>query len=412
MRKYLLIMLIGIPLLTAGWMAYQQRGQPAAGVIRAGDLVAMPPASANAISREDTVQVLDILAADAARRGVWTYAVTSAEIRGGYLYASVAGFPANQDINAPWTLDQAIWLGSVIKADGAKTGTVQGDSFGAQSAPMQGGGSGYIFPWYKNTWAMYGELGVHDCGFSLNGWRAVDFFPMNDLKAWPPLSPLNIYASQSGEISYVCRDNTQISYRVGDLMYVHMQDNGMQIGTQITQGQLLGPVVNGTFSDTCGNAEQDENLGHVHFCFLPYNNSWAADGYTLDTQNGTWFTENEVFETADFLRATWQDAGSVVDLPSSAMGNNFWDSIVAALYPTMQSSVAVLPDHQMAEIGDRSTTILIPVLQLLWPFLSLFKLTWWAWALGIIAILETLRIAFAVVMWGKKVLPDIVGWFI
>lgn len=406
MKKYLLMILIPLALVavSAGWIAYQQRGQTAAGVIRSGELTAMAPSGGDVISREDTVQVLDVLAKDSARRGIWIYAITSAETRGGYLYASVAGFPGNQDINAPWTLDQATWLGSVTQASGASVGAVQGDSFGAQALQAFGtGGGGFILPFYHGTSAQYGVLGVHDCGFSMNGWKAVDLFPTTQ----------QIYAAYDGEVSYVCRDGTQISYRVGDLMYVHMQDNGVQIGEQISQGQLLGSPVTGTFTATCGNASQTAGIGHVHFCFLPYDNAWSADGYTLSALSNNWTKGGTTYAPLSWLNATWESGDVIIDPPSSsAMGGNFWDSIVAVLSPSITDSVASLPDHQMVELSDRSTTILIPVLQLLWPFLSLFQLTWWAWALGIIAILETLRISFAVVMWGKKVLPDIIGWFI
>jgi hypothetical protein len=356
------------------------------------------------IPAETERQVLEELAQSPAA-GIARYAVTSLTRRDGYTIVSVAGFAATQE--DPWNLEDALWLGTVTLAPGGKGGIVQEQSnpadggLPARGMENIGGGAGNILPWLQGTQAMYGPLGVHDCGFSLGGWKAVDLFPINH----------QVYAAQGGEVSYVCRDSTQISIRVGENMYVHLVDSGIEVGDQFEQGDYIGTLVPGTFDDTCGHADQQPENAHVHFCFLPYDNIFTADGYSLDTNTSVWTKGAETYEPTDYLTATWENAGVVPDMPA-AMGGNFWDSIMAGIMNPVEWVMGMFPPHEYMGIADKTTDAFVPSIALFYPTLSLFNMTTIMWVVLIIMLLEALRIILSLILWIKKVLPDIVGFFI
>jgi hypothetical protein len=182
--------------------------------------------------------------------------------------------------------------------------------------------AGYILPWRSGTTAWYGPLGVHECGFQLADWKAVDLFPAEN----------QVYAVESGNVNYLCRDGTQVSMRVGSIMYVHLQDNGQQVGDHYEQGQAMGGMVSGTFQAACGHAEQQPDHYHLHMCFLPQNNRFYADGYELDTISGGWTKDGQTVNPSGTLTAAWNDA---VDPPVIGGGGsgmfNIWDWLLRGL---------------------------------------------------------------------------------
>lgn len=178
--------------------------------------------------------------------------------------------------------------------------------------------TGYYLPWKTGTNARYGLLGVHVCGFGMDGWWAVDFFPAEN----------QVYAMESGSITYVCRDSTQVAVRVGDnILYDHLVDTGQQIGDTYVQGQPMGALVTGSFTDLCGYASQQATAYHVHACFLPSGGQFAADGYILSTATQNWTKSGTVYAPGDYMAATW-----TAGLPSSAGGMfNIWDYLLAGI---------------------------------------------------------------------------------
>lgn len=345
-------------------------------------------------------QVLAALAQAAPARGVWKYAITNIDKRAAYQLVSVAGFKLDQP--EQWQLDNAVWLGTVTMVPGQAAGLVE-DVIPPQqpAAPAPGagvGGAGDILPFLKGTQAMYGVAGVHDCGFSLNGWKAVDLFPADG----------DVYASQGGEVSYVCRDDTQIAVRIGNHMYVHLVDNGIQQGAQFSQGQKLSSLVKGSFNKPCGYASQGANDAHIHFCFIDDGgNSYATDGYLLNLLSSNWTKGQETIGTMGFLTATWQDANNI-PAPTSTVGGNFWDGIALGATTLANGAASKFPQHTAMGLAERIVNIAAVPLQLVYATILVnFNMRIVMWVFGIIVVLETIRLIYSGYMWIKRAIPVI-----
>jgi hypothetical protein len=178
--------------------------------------------------------------------------------------------------------------------------------------------AGYILPFRNGSTAIYGPLGVHDCGFSLTGWKAVDLLPAEN----------QVYAVETGDIAYVCRDGTQVALRVNGILYDHLVDNGQEVGDHVTQGESLGSMVTGSFNAPCGYADQQAGHWHVHFCFVPTGGKFYADGYTLDTISGNWEKDGQTIRPNGQITAAWGDVGTT---PPSGELFNVWDYLLKGL---------------------------------------------------------------------------------
>ena len=194
----------------------------------------------------------------------------------------------------------------------------------AVSTLTASGAMSVILPFRNGSTAMYGPLGVHDCGFSTN-FKAVDLIPEHN----------EVYAVESGTISYVCRDSMQIGIRVGNIIYDHLNDDfGFQIGDSVTKGQFIGSMVTGPFTAPCGYADQLPGHFHLHFCFEPDEYGlFYADGYILNTYTGSW-TKNDVnIAPTGSLTAAWGEGGEVINPPISGGGKmfNIFDWILQGL---------------------------------------------------------------------------------
>ncbi len=154
-----------------------------------------------------------------------------------------------------------------------------------------------MLPW-KTGVMWFGPRGVHDLGFGLPGWLAVDWVSSGKDGEAPNL----VYAAQAGEVSYVCRDQTQISIRVGNLFYAHLVDNGIQVGDHFDQGELIGSMVPGTFSDYCGWAAQPDGMYHLHWGFP---GSIMADGWWLQTDTGYWVQGRQTVGVGQGMASDW-----------------------------------------------------------------------------------------------------------
>lgn len=336
-------------------------------------------------------QIAYILSKDAPVRGVFKYAITDVTDKDPFVIVSVAGFSVSQPDT--WSIDNAIWIGTVTTVKNSTNGYV--DVVNVKNTTY-GGGSGDILPFQNGTTAQYGPAGVHDCGFSLNGWKAVDLFPSQGM----------VYAAQAGEVSYICRDSHQMSIRVGNNMYVHLVDTGIEVGKNFTQGEAISNLVPGTFSDTCGNTDQLEDAAHVHFCFIPSGDgTYSADGYTLSTSTGNWTKGETTVHPTDYLTATWENADII---PDSTVGNNFWDGIVDGITTLTKPAKDALPQHQDMGIADTVLKKVSTPLELAYAVvLSQFNMTVPMWVISIWFILEAVRIIYAAYMWIKQAIPVI-----
>ncbi len=357
----------------------------------------------------ETIQtrVAQLLENEAPRLGVFKFAITDVGYKEKYWTVSVAGLALTTE--GKWHLEDALWLGTVMIADtpglpGIVTDvSPSADAAAAATAPENGrGGSQNILPWRSGTTAIYGTLGVHDCGFSLTGWKAVDLFPTEN----------QVFATQGGEVSYVCRDSTQVAVRIGDNLYDHLVDTGQKIGDQYAQGGPLGSLVPGTFDDTCGYASQQPTSAHVHFCFIPNptSGSWAADGYALSIYNNNWVKGDETVEPMGTLTADWANAGVVP--PGPAIGANMWDSWTGGMVSMADHFLPVLPSHTAMGLAERVVSIAAIPLKILYiTVLSNFDMTVAIWCFGIFIGLESVRLILAGILLLKnlKQLIPIIG---
>lgn len=387
MRKrlwiYLVLMVVS---LTAGYVIRQS--MTSRGVVRA-EGITMLPATVK-VSKEMEDSVANALLGTYAERGISVYAITDVDHRGEFSVVSVAGLP---DDAAQMQLESALWLGSVTVADTTGMPAVVND------VPAAGeyGGSGPVLPFRDGTQAMYGFLGVHGCGFGLgSSWVAVDLFPTENM----------VYASEAGSVSYVCRDGTQVSMRVGNQLYAHLVDTGQVMGDTYSQGQAIAGMVPGTFTATCGNATQSENNFHVHFCLVPVSGAWSADGYTLDINSSQWVKGEEIVDPTEYLTAAWENAN--VPPPGSPVGGNFWDALMGGVSEMVDTVANQLPVHEDMSMRTKVMDAARPSFELIsLVFFSSFDMTVPLWMFGIITAMELIRVIYAGWMWVKRAIPII-----
>lgn len=183
--------------------------------------------------------------------------------------------------------------------------------------------AGSILPFNVGTTATFGIAGVHDCGFGTN-WKAVDFFPAENM----------VYSSEDATIDYVCRDENQVSIKMGDHLYAHLQDVGQEIGDFYSQGQQIAPMVYGTLNSECGNTDQLQSNYHVHYCFIPNGNFFDADNYNLHIDTEEWMYVDSVgmsvVHVGGTLTANWK--GSRTTVGGKPMVN-IWDLILNITMP-------------------------------------------------------------------------------
>jgi len=396
MKKTLLFLLPTIALLIFAIVTYDPPEPLVQERLQSGSITMVP--STIPVSAKLQARVLDLIAEDASARGVFVYAITNVSEEDGYITVSVAGLPLD---STQMRLADSLWLGTVTIADTpGYDGGIVDDATGAPDEPpgygSPAGGSGYILPFRSGTTAIYGGRAVHDCGYSLNGWKAVDLIPAENM----------VYASQSGSVSFVCRDDTQIAMRIGQNVYTHLVDGGQQVGDSYTQGQQLGGMVTGTFDKPCGWAEQGAANWHVHFCFVPSSgNGWIADGYVLNIVSQEWYKNGDTVAPLGTLTADWQDASLN---PGPAVGGNFFDGLAAGLVQLIRIVINAFPKHDAMGIAERVMTTAAPVMVLVHTIsFRVFDMTVPLWVFGIIMILEAVRIVYAIYMWIKRAIPVI-----
>lgn len=339
--------------------------------------------------------VLNILSRESESRGVYVYAITNISKKDGYSEISVAGLPPEIQV---MRLQDAIWIGLVTIGPGPEyLGSVT-DLTAESSQTFDRGGSQNILPFRSGTTAIYGMLGVHNCGFSLNGWSAVDLFPSENM----------VYAANDGSTSYVCRDDHQVSLRIGGFLYAHILDTGQATGDDYSQGQQIGGMALGTFDDTCGYADQQPDHYHVHFCFQQNGaGTFSADGYALNIYNGNWVRGEETVSPTGTLTATWTNAeGDPISGPTARF--NLWDEITKGVINLVKSSISGLPDHQDMQIPEKIMGKATPIIQLLSPTVfSMFAMTIPIFVVFTIMLLEGVRFVMAVYMLIKRLIPVI-----
>jgi len=257
--------------------------------------------------------------------GARLFAVTAVQGAGSHELVSIAGFAQLVD-GSSWSLEDAAWVGLVLavsNADGTWSSALKGradftilltrvpysemDAFARAGLspsrrPLTADQTTYHFPWQPGTSMYYGSLGVHAGGYAgLGAYKAVDF--LSDGNTAAGHAPNKLLAAASGAIDYVCNGAYNTAIRIGNVMYLHLVASPILVsGHSFKQGEMMGQLKTGTFSDNCGWGSQGDNWFHVHWAF-PDTGTFQASGWTLTFADQTWRKE-----TASRVPLSWMKA--------------------------------------------------------------------------------------------------------
>ncbi|MBN1991591.1 MAG: pre-peptidase C-terminal domain-containing protein [Anaerolineae bacterium] len=267
------------------------------------------------------------------------YAITGLQEMDKWSFVSVAGL-VGIEADLSWNLlDNGIWFGLVLlhrDNNGNWEGAVEGtekfstllsdipdqildgrtkQELDPLQRQLQAADSTYRFPWPTGTSMRYGSNGVHNNGFSgvVSDWKAVDFLSDGDTGAGH--APNTLLAAASGSISYVCNDGTSVAIKIGDLFYTHLLNNGnLHSGYYFSQGDILGQMKSGDFSNTCGYATQGAGWFHVHWGF-PNAESFQVENWSLNLSDELWRRGEETRDIGSWFKAG-EGEGSSCSAPS------------------------------------------------------------------------------------------------
>ena len=251
-----------------------------------------------------------------------------------------------------WNIEtSAVWQGSV-----ECIGTDPSWTCDYYSPPAAGGGSSLRFPWQTGFSAQYGVSGVHAGSGVIPGSSAVDFLGRDSVSgSMPPLA----VAAADGVIDWVCGDNVGMAIRVTGgpvyLAYYHFAPGqDFHIGQAISQGQVLGSLIYGSFSGTSACQEygtQASDQYHLHFVFLPTSSGYLEiGGCVLDLSTQKFVCNGNTYSIGDYI----PNGGDVSDPHpppddggSGGGGVHIWDGIVAAIVQLASGSInKYLPAQQ------------------------------------------------------------------
>ncbi len=248
-----------------------------------------------------------------------------------WYFVSAVGL-AKLDPDIGWKLDDATWTGLVLLEQHGETwsGAVEGsvafsdllaqipDDLVSAAAkqdldprsrvilPL----SAYRFPWDSGTSMLYGVEGLHDNGFAgvVSGWKAVDM--LSDGNTASGHAPNRLRASAAGTIGYVCTPHsgeTTTALKIGNVMYTHLQfsSGSFSTGRVVSQGEVLGQMRTGSFSENCGYASQGSSWFHVHWGF-PNTGSFGAESWTLNFTDQLWHNGSQTRAAGSgWIQALW-----------------------------------------------------------------------------------------------------------
>jgi hypothetical protein len=280
--------------------------------------------------------------------------------------------------------------------------------------------SGYWFPWAPGTQMMYNSNGVHDAGFTsfggVDGWKAVDF--VSDGVTAAGHASNMIYAMASGNIQWICKDNTSEAFRIGDLIYAHLQISNLVVGDHFNQGDPIGPLVEGTFSDTCGHSDYAGTF-HLHLGF-PNTGHFAIEAYDLDTSTQDWAHYSDTISPGAYITSDTNPSGGnpfpiePLPPPGAAHQENIWDQVLKVYAYFFGSNVAsMLPDHRALNLAMQFGSIVRTTLDLDYDLIfSNFNMTVPALILAIILPLEIFRLSIGMTKIAKEWIGAFIGKFL
>ena len=252
---------------------------------------------------QDALKVA-LINAPAATANATYFAVTALQGAGDWQVISLAGF-AQPNAAGSWSLEDATWVGIALaerQPDGAWLAAIEKTAaFGTLlhlapdtlldanakadlapgRRPLAATATAYRFPWQPGTSMYYGSRGLHAGDYSgLGSYKAVDFLSDGNTSAGH--APNRLLAAAAGSINYVCKGQYNTAIRIGDVMYLHLviTNTNLIVGHYFGQGDFIGALQPGSFSDGCGWAQQDAGWFHVHWSF-PDTGLFQAGGWTI-----------------------------------------------------------------------------------------------------------------------------------
>ncbi len=342
------------------------------------------------------------------------YAVTDVYQRLNVYVLSVVALPAGTTTG--WRLSDALWIGTVAVRDegGSFTAAVEGtaayDTITSgviyAEAGGDGGGGAPVFPWMPGKRALYGDRGLHDAGYGLTGWLAIDWVSGDDFgsEAAPPL----VFASETADITYVCRDSTSVAVRAGNFLYAHLQDNAnLHTGYTLRKGVGFANLVYGSFDDTCGWASQRPNHYHVHWGFVVPTGAqhMQFENWDLDLSTGVFRRGDETVRKLQWMTATGEAAAGD-DIPTAGSTGSFWDGPISAIYALARATISQLREKASFNLAinlARYAGVMVRVYYIM--VRSNFNMTITLWVMGVIVVLEPVRLLYALWMLIKRAIP-------
>ena len=378
-----------------------------------------------------------------------------------YDYVSLAGLLVDNP-SAPdnWSLYDSVWTGlSILRdnGDGTYTAGVEGsttydnlidDANVDDPAYQSSGGSGsysYYFPWVAGTLGYYGTKGVHGAGPSDPswggvGWRAVDWVG-GTVGYADNVFPNGAYVSQSGKVSYVCRDEVQTWVQIGNFLYGHLVDNSnLRMNQYHSQGSFLGSLVTGSHltpgtaslcdgpvDARCGYMCQRDTSYHLHFGFKTTGDYFQMEDWVLNLNTGNWVRGSDTVGPGGYLKAEWSDNPEypdtptpgpsptpggptptpyAPDVPTGGGGGSIWDGFIGAAQRSVTKRVSDMSQHEERRIVQLTTSgVRIAVSTVYVLLRSNLDLTITMIVFGLIMILEPVRVIRSVWMGIKDLIP-------
>lgn len=255
---------------------------------------------------------------------------------------------------------KVLWIGSVlVRANGSVEELfppVGALSYAPKRAKtlLAGGGSYVNLPISTGSYAVYGPRGVHGDGdYGTSGMLAVDLVGGDDMSGSMFASA---YASDAGEVDYVCDDGTSVAVRTynattGDyFVYAHLVDNAnLVLSHEFAKNELLGSLVYGNFDDECGWAEQQDDHYHIHWMFEPSGGFFQAENCILDESSQKWTCGTQVVGIGGKLyggggTGTGLDDPGTVGATDAETG--FWDYMLIGFVSIFDRGILkLLPEH-------------------------------------------------------------------
>jgi hypothetical protein len=320
------------------------------------------------------------------------YIVTYAKQKTGRTFVSLVGV----DLPSPesdWDLEEGgsaiVWMGSVNVSSDGTVSLFQPEQAMTNSpvkravfSPAPGGGSYIAFPFQAGTGMLYGPRAVHGSGdYGTSGMLAVDLVSGDDMGA--SAAPPYVYASDAGEIDFVCEDDTTVAVRThnadtGDyFLYAHLLSNeNLESEVTFEQGELMGSLKYGTFDDDCGWAEQQPDHYHIHWMFVPANGAYQAEGCVLSIATKKWTCGTETIGTGGWIVGGGGFGVGEDDIFAGVSGTgvgvsnerSFWDyMLIGAVSVFDRGLLKLLPEHTSPTLAISIVfNIVTMVLQTAW----------------------------------------------